>query len=294
MGETGKNIRTRRKQKNGQFAVAFRQLKRNRLAVAGLCVLFLIILLCLNESWLTPYEYDALSMKDRFQPPSWEHPFGTDEFGRDLLTRVLRGGQISLVIGLISVLLGCAMGSILGCSAAYFGGWYEQIVMRICDILMSMPALILAAAVATVLGTGVWKSVMAVSIAQVATFTRLMHSTALSIRGQEYLEAARAWGASRSRQIFKYLLPNCLPTLIVQLTMRFGNCITSVANLSFLGLGVQPPTPEWGSILNAGREFVRSNWEVVTFPGIVFVVTMLSVNLFGDGLRDALDPRLKR
>lgn len=285
--------RTKRKS-NGQFAVALKQFRRNKTAMIGLIILVILIFACLNESWLTPYEFDATDIRNKFAPLSLEHPMGTDQLGRDILTRLLRGGQISLLIGIISILIGAGIGAALGCTAAYFGGVYETVVMRVMDILMSMPALLTAAAIATVLGTGIGKSIVAISLAQVAMQTRMMYSTALSIKNQEYLEAARACGASNLRMVFKYVLPNCLPTLIIQITMRFGNCITQIASLSFLGLGVTPPTPEWGYILNAGKEYIRSYWPIVIFPGLMITIALVCVNLIGDGLRDALDPKMKR
>lgn len=283
-----------RKTANGQFAIAIRQFRRNKLAMIGLIGIFIIVFACLNVSWLTPYDYAKQSIMEKFAPLSWAHPFGTDQFGRDLLTRLLKGGQISLLVGLCAISIGAAAGSVLGCTAAYFGGKYEIVVMRIIDIFMSMPSLLMAASIATVLGTGLWKSVIAIAVAQIASMTRIMHSTALTIAGSDYLEAARALGASKRREIFKHVFPNCLPSMVVQFAMRFGNCVTSVASLSFLGLGVQPPTPEWGSILNAGKQYIRSYPPIVIFPGLILALTLICVNFIGDGLRDALDPRMKR
>lgn len=285
---------TSQKTANSQFTIALRQFRRNKLAIIGIIGICIIVFACLNVSWLTPYEFDKQSVMEKFAPLSWAHPFGTDQYGRDLLTRLLKGGQISLLVGLCAISIGAAVGSILGCSAAYFGGKYEVAVMRIIDIFMSMPSLLMAAAVATVLGTGLWKSVIAIAIAQIASMTRIMHSTALTVAGQDYLEAAHALGASKTREIFKHVFPNCLPSMVVQFAMRFGNCVTSVASLSFLGLGVQPPTPEWGSILNAGKVYIRSYPPIVIFPGLMLALTLICVNFVGDGLRDALDPRMKR
>lgn len=286
--------RKKDKQVHSQFANAFRQFKRNKLAMICIIVFLLIVLACLFADYLTPYEYDKIDIANRFASVSLKHPMGTDQFGRDLLTRLLKGGQVSLLVGIASVALSAALGTVLGCSAAYFGGLYETIVMRIMDIFMSMPALLLATAVATALGTGIWNSIIAIAIASLANITRMMYSTALSVKNQEYLEAAHAYGASRIRCIFKYVIPNCFASLLVMISMRFGTSITQVASLSFLGLGVLPPTPEWGSILNAGKEFIRSYWPIVTFPGLFIAITLVCINFIGDGLRDALDPRLKR
>lgn len=262
--------------------------------MVGLAGFLIIMFACIFAGVLSPYDYAKANPVEKFAQLSWAHPFGTDQFGRDLLTRLLYGGRISLLVGACAIAIGATAGAVLGCSAAYFGGIYETVVMRIIDIFMSLPALLMAASIATVLGTGVWKSVIAIAIAQIASMTRIMHSTALTVAGQDYLEAAHAIGASRAREIFKHVLPNCLPSLVVQICMRFGNCVTSVASLSFLGLGVHPPTPEWGSILNAGKQYIRSYPPIVIFPGLLLALTLICVNFIGDGLRDALDPRMKR
>lgn len=283
-----------KRRSNSQFAIAVRQFKRNKLAMGGLIVLILIALACACESYLTPYEYDAQNIAERFAPLSWAHPLGTDQYGRDLLTRLLRGGQISLLIGLTSVLLGAATGAVLGVIAGYYGGITETIIMRFMDVLLSVPSMLLAAALATALGTGVYKSIIAIAISVIASHCRIVRAAALSVRDQEYMEAARACGASKKRQLFKYVLPNCLPMLIVQMSMRFGSCITAIAGLSFYGLGVQPPTAEWGYILNSGRDYIRQYWPIVVFPGLFIAITLICINLIGDGLRDALDPRLMK
>lgn len=283
-----------KKKGKGQYAIALQQFKRNKLAMVGLAVFLLMVVACIFAEFLTPYDYAKQDLVNRFATPSWEHPLGTDQLGRDLLTRLLKGGQISLLVGLCAALLSAFMGAVLGCTAAYFGGVYETVVMRMMDIFMSMPALLLATAVATALGTGIGNSIIAIAIASLARITRMMYSSALTVKNQEYLEAAVATGASRMRCIFKYVIPNCLAPLIIMTSTRFGTAITQIASLSFLGLGVQPPTPEWGSILNAGRQYVRSYWPIIAFPGMFIAITLICVNFIGDGLRDAFDPRLKR
>lgn len=283
-----------KKQKNGQFAVAVRQFKRNKLAVIGLVILAVTVLVCVFGELISPYNYAKQDLMNAFAKLSWRHPFGTDQFGRDLLARILKGGQISLVIATASVLVAALISMTLGATAAYFGGAYETCVMRFMDMLQSIPALLLAAGISTALGTGLWKSVIALAISRVAHMTRVMYSTSLTAVGEEYLEAARACGASKMRMVFKYIVPNCIAPLIVQITMQLGTCITQIASLSFLGLGVTPPTPEWGSILNEGRAYILQYAPTIVFPGIAIALTLISVNLIGDGLRDALDPKLKR
>ena len=283
-----------KKRSNGQFAVAISQFKRNKLAMIGLTILIVIALACIFQGVISPYDYAEQNITERFAPVSLEHLCGTDQYGRDIFTRILKGGQISLIVAISAVCFAGVVGATLGATAAFFGGAYETVVMRIIDILQSIPGLLLAAGISTALGSGLYNSVIAIGLAQVANLTRIMYSSSLSIKGQEYLEAANSYGASKMRMIFKYVIPNCLAPLIVQMTLRLGICISQIASLSFFGLGVQPPTPEWGSLLSAGKQFIRQYWPIVTFPGIAISLTMISVNLIGDGVRDALDPRMKR
>lgn len=284
----------KKKAGNGQFAIAVRQFRRNKLAMAGLIILMIIALASICQSWIAPYDYAEQNIIDKFADIDLRHLCGTDQYGRDLFSRILKGGQISLVVSFSAVCFAAAVGATLGATAAFFGGIYETIVMRLIDILQSIPALLLAAAISTALGTGISKSIIAIGLAQVANMTRIMYSSSLSIRGQEYFEAAHSYGASKMRMIFKYVIPNCLAPLIVQMTLRLGICISQIASLSFFGLGVQPPTPEWGSLLSAGKQFIRQYWPIVVFPGAAISLTMISVNLIGDGVRDALDPRMKK
>lgn len=283
-----------KKTANSQFVVAIRQFKRNKLAMVGIVIFGLMVLACIFAEHLTPYDYAQQDLPSKLAPISWEHPMGTDNLGRDLLTRLLKGGQISLLVGLCAAVASGLAGAVLGCTAAYFGGIYEVVVMRTMDIFMSVPALLMATAVSTALGPGLANSIIAIAVASLSNITRTMYATALTVKNQEYLEAAHATGASKLRCIFKYVLPNCLASLIVMVTMRFGTAIGQIASLSFLGLGVTPPTPEWGSILNAGREYIRSYAPLIIFPGLFIAITLICINFIGDGLRDAFDPRLKR
>ena len=286
--------KTRKKKTNSQLKIAFRQFRRNRIAVVGFFILLIIVFSCVFAEYLSPHDYAKQNISSRFAPLSWENPAGTDNFGRDLLVRILKGGQISLLVAAGAVVLSSTVAVLLGTTAAYFGKAYEIVVMRFMDILQSIPSLLLAAAVSTAIGTGIYNSIIAIAIGQLSNTTRLMFAATLTIKNQEYLEAARACGSSRGRIIFKHVVANILAPLIVQVTSRLGNGITQIASLSFLGLGVMPPTPEWGSILNAGRQFIRSYWPIVTFPGIAIALTLISISFIGDGIRDAVDPRLKR
>lgn len=279
---------------SGQGAVVFRRLLHNKLAMTSLIVLVIIILSAVFAEYVAPYDYAKQSISERFQFPSWKHLMGTDDFGRDILSRIIYGGRISLYVSTMSVLSSLVVGGVLGATAAYFGGLYDSIVMRCMDVLMAIPAFLLAVSVSAALGTGVTNSIIALSIAGVPGSARIMRATVLGIKDQEFVEAAEANGASNLRIILYHILPNTFAPLLVDSTLRIGAYILQISSLSFIGLGVQPPTPEWGSILAAGRAYIRDFWPIIVFPGIAIMITLVAFNLLGDGLRDAMDPRLKR
>ena len=270
-----------------------RRLCKNKLAVAALILLFIIVLSAIFAEKLTPYNYAKQDAYSILQFPSWQHPFGTDNFGRDLLARVLKGGKTSLLIALASTVAAAVIGSVLGATAGYFKGVYATLVMRLMDVIMGIPPLLLAVVVSTALGTGVVNTIIATTIPSITAFCRIAYSQVMKESNNEYIQAATICGAGNMRKVFVHLLPNCLAPLIIQMTLRLGQGIMIISSLSFIGLGVQPPTPEWGSIISGARQYVRDFWPIVTFPGIVIALTVISVNVFGDGLRDALDPRQK-
>lgn len=280
--------------RHGQWQDTLRRLFRNKLAVVGLVIVFVILFGVIFADFLTPYDYDKQDYGSRFMMPCAEHLFGTDNFGRDLFTRVLYGGRISLLVALLSLVISTVIGVFLGATAGYFGGKYELFVMRLMDIIMAIPGLLLAVAISAGLGTGIFNTALAISIAGIPPSVRMLRATVLQIRDEEYVEAARATGATDMRIIFHHVLPNTIAPLIVDSTLRIGINILQISSLSFVGLGIQPPTPEWGSILSAGRAYIQDFWPLITFPGIAIMLTLLGFNLLGDGLRDALDPRLKR
>ena len=280
--------------RHGQWQDTLRRLLRNKLAVVGLVIVVVIVFGVVFAGLLTSYDYDAQDYGSRFAYPSLQHLFGTDNFGRDLFTRILYGGRISLLVALLSLLISTVLGVFLGATAGYFGGKYELFVMRLMDIIMAIPGLLLAVAISAGLGTGVFNTALAISIAGIPPSVRMLRATVLQIRDEEYVEAARATGATNMRIIFHHVLPNTIAPLIVDSTLRIGINILQISSLSFVGLGIQPPTPEWGSILSAGRAYIQDFWPLITFPGIAIMLTLLGFNLLGDGLRDALDPRLKR
>ena len=279
--------------KRGQFWDIWRRLRRNKLAMLGLIIVLILVLSAVFANFIAPYDYAQQDLTNMKAWPSREHLLGTDDYGRDILSRIIYGGRVSLLVAILSIVFGLVVGGILGISAGYFGGVYDGTVMRIMDIIMAIPGFLLAVCISAALGSGVLNTAIAIGIGCVPGYARLLRALVLSIREQEYVEAARATGASDLRIMFRQIVPNILSPVIVESTLRIGGCILMISSLSFIGLGVQPPTPEWGSMLSAGRALIRSFWPIVTFPGLAIMLTLFGFNLFGDGLRDALDPKLK-
>lgn len=270
--------------------------KRNPLTVIGLFLVAVFLLLAALAPWIAPYPQDvwAVHPEERFSPPSTQHWFGTDELGRDIFSRVIFGTRISLRIGMIVVVLALAIGVPLGLIAGTFGGLLDEILMRVTDMFLSFPPLLLAMAISATLGASLENAMVAIAIAWWPWYARLIRSEALSIRERDYVEAARAAGATWVRLLFRHVLPNSLAPVIVQASMDFGSVILTSASLSFLGLGAQPPTPEWGLMINIGRSYFLTHWWIVTFPGLAILITVLSFNITGDGLREILDPKAER
>ena len=270
-----------------------RRFTRNKLGIIGLCIVVILVAFILLAPFITTYDYAFQDYRNRFAYPSAKHLMGTDNFGRDIFTRLLYGGRISLLISLVSVVLSNFVGITLGSIAGYFGGKIDLAVMRILDILMAIPSLIMAIAISSALGGGTFNTILAVSISGIPYSMRMTRSTILSVKTNEYVEAARATGSRSFRIIIRHILPNSFAPVLVSATLLIGTNIMSISGLSFIGLGVQPPTPEWGSILAAGREFLRDFWPIIVFPSLCIFLTVFGFNLLGDGLRDAIDPRLK-
>lgn len=269
------------------------RLRKNKMAMISLAVLVIIIFSAVFADLIAPYRYDAVDIRNQFAPLSPAHWLGTDNFGRDILSRIIYGGRISLLVSLLAIAISTCVGGALGATAAYFGGRYESVVMRCLDVLMAIPALLLAISISAALGSGVVNSAIALAVAGIPSSARLMRATVLGIKDQDYVEAARATGVKNGRIILHHILPNTFAPILVDCTLRIGANILQISTLSFIGLGVQPPTPEWGSILASGRDYIRDYWPVVVFPGLAIMITLIAFNLLGDGLRDALDPRLK-
>ena len=275
------------------WADVISRLVRNKMAMVGLFILVLITLLCIFAGVVFPQGYDVQDVYNKFQPPSWEHICGTDSLGRDMLVRLLYGGRMSLLVAIVSTAISATIGIILGSFAGFYGGKIDNLIMRFLDIFNSIPNLLMAIAISAALGPGIGNCMLAVGISAVPGFARTVRGPILAVKEQEYVEAARSINASDWRIIFHHVLPNVLSPIIVQVTMNFASSILVAASLSFLGLGVQPPTPEWGAMLSQARQHIRQYPYLVTFPGLAIAAVVLSTNLFGDGLRDALDPRLK-
>lgn len=277
-----------------QWADVWRRLRRNKLAMLGMAIVILLFIITIFADQLAPYGYDENDYTARMVYPCAEHLLGTDNMGRDILSRIIYGGRISLLVSMMGVAISLFIGSILGAIAGYYGGKIETVIMRCVDILMSIPSTLLAVCISAALGSGVWQTALAVSVTGIPSATRMLRANVLAIRNQEYVEATQAAGSRDLRTIFVHIVPNCMAPMIVDTTMRLGGNILMISGLSFIGLGVQPPIPEWGAILNAGRQYIRDFYPLVTFPGVAIVLAMFGFNVFGDGLRDALDPKLKQ
>ncbi len=282
-------------------AETWRRFRKNKLALAGMIVLITLVLIALSTIVIDLVTDNAIynnyvikqNLRLRLQGPSKAHLFGLDEFGRDVLMRMIWAVRYSLFMGTIAIALSTVVGVILGSIAGYYGKVTDNIIMRFMDVLLAIPSMLLATAIVAALGTSLTNVLIAIAISYVPTFARTVRASVLTIKDQEFIEAARAMGASDFRIIFKYILPNSMAPLIVQSTLGVAGAILSIAGLSFLGLGIQPPTPEWGSMLSSARSYIREGWHITVIPGLGIMITILALNVMGDGLRDALDPRLK-
>ena len=282
--------------KRSQWREVWRMLKKNKMALVGLGILVILVLLALFADVIADYDTVVIkqNLANRLKGPSAEHWLGTDEFGRDIFARLVHGARVSLKVGIIAVGISIILGGILGALAGFYGGRIDNIIMRIMDVFLAVPSILLAIAIVSALGPSIINLMVAISISSVPRYARIVRASVLSIRDQEFVEAARAIGANNARIIFRHIIPNSLAPVIVQGTLGVASAILSTAGLSFIGLGIQPPAPEWGSLLSGGRQYLRYAWWVTTFPGVAIMITILSLNLLGDGLRDALDPRLKQ
>ncbi len=283
-----------KKQKQvSEFGASMRRLRKNKTAMIGLGIFLVLLALAILSPIINPYNYAEMNVADRCQGPSLRHFFGTDELGRDIFSRIMYGGRFSLTIGLIATLSSMVAGIVLGAVAGFFGGWVDNLIMRLLDVVQSIPGLLLTICVSAALGTGFDKTILALSVSRIPGMARTLRASVMQTRNEEYVEAAGVIGCSTFRQIVKYVLPNSFAPLLVSATMGIASTILTTASLSYIGLGIQPPTPEWGAMLSAAKKFIRDYPYMLIFPGLFIAITVLSLNMFGDGLRDAMDPKLK-
>lgn len=279
---------------SGLFRDALQRLVRNRGAIAGASVLLVLVVLALSADAVVPYDPTEIIAGDRLRSPELAHPFGTDAFGRDVLIRIIHGSRISLQLGIISVAIGAGLGVTIGLVSGYYSGWTDRIIMRGIDVMLAFPGILLALVIVAILGPDLNNAMIAVGLAAMPHYTRVVRGSVLAARELQYVEAARIVGCRDRVVMFRHILPNVLAPVIVLATLGVASAIIAGAALSFLGLGAKPPTPEWGAMLSEGRAYLRAAPWITTFPGAAIMVTVLAINLLGDGLRDALDPRMRR
>ena len=281
--------------KRSQIKAIWFRFKKNKLAVIGMVLLLFMLLVAIFADFIVDYERNAVeqNIQQRLQKPSKDHIFGTDHLGRDLFARIIHGSRISIFLGLITIGISLASGSVIGATSGYYGGKIDNVLMRIMDVFLAIPAILLAISIVAALGPGLVNILIAMSVSQIPRFARIVRASIMSIMGQEFIEAAKACGTRDRRIIFKHIIPNAIGPIIVQATLSMATTILQISALSFVGLGIEPPTPEWGAMLSDGRIQMRNYPYLVMTPGFAIICAVLALNLIGDGLRDALDPKLK-
>ncbi len=279
---------------NSQTSRSVARFRQSPLSVAGLVIIVAVLIVAAIGPLLVPYPQDAtgaVHIADRFAPPSLDHFFGTDHMGRDVFSRTIIGARVSLLAGLTVILLAVVIGTLLGAIAGFFGGWISDVIMRVTDVFLTIPDLILAMAFVAALGPGLTNVMIAVALVWWPGYCRLVRANVITLRNAQFAEAAESLGSSRLRVLFRHVLPNAIPSILVKASMDIGFAVLTTAALGFIGLGMQPPTPDWGQMISEGRKYLREAWWFSTFPGVAILLTVLATNLLGDGLRDALDPR---
>lgn len=279
--------------KRSQWADVWMRLKRNKAAMIGMFIIFLLFFFAAFADFIAPYGFDEQDLSRALTKPNSQFWFGTDNFGRDIMSRLIYGSRISLQVGFIAVSISMISGGALGAIAGYFGGRLDNFIMRAMDILLAIPSILLAISIVSALGPGLKNVMIAVGISSIPSYARIVRASVITLKDQEFVEAARAVGTNNFRIITKHIIPNSLAPIIVQGTLGVAGAILSAAGLSFIGLGIQPPSPEWGAMLSSGRQYIRDYPHISAFPGLAIMITIFALNLLGDGLRDALDPRLK-
>jgi len=285
----------RKFKKKSQLQMIWRRFCKNKLALAGLIVFTLIVLIAVTAPLYLDYTEDVTrqDIMAQFQTPSSEHLLGTDHFGRDILARLLWGAKYSILVGLGVIAVSLLSGSVLGATAGFFGGVYDQVIMRVLDVFFAIPMTLMAISIVAAFGNSIPNLILAISLGQIPKMSRIIRSSVITLKGQDFIEAAYACGTSKARIIRKHILPNAIGPIIVEGTLTMGKAIILVAGLSFIGMGIQPPTPEWGAMLSEAKNYMLNYPYLMYAPGIAIVITVLSITLIGDGLRDALDPKMK-
>ncbi len=294
INDTGSALKKRKK--ISRSSEIWMRMKSKKSAMIGLIIFSLLILVALSAGFLVDYQDDVVTpnIPERLQGPSMEHPFGTDSIGRDIMSRMIYGARISLGVAFAAVIFQVIVGTLIGAISGFYGGKVDDILMRINDVFASIPNLLLAITIATALGHSIINMIIAIGIAGTPSLVRIVRATVMSVKDQEFVEAGKALGGNDMQIIVSHLIPNCIAPIIVQGTLKIATAILATSSLSFLGIGIKPPTPEWGNMLSGGREFLRNAPYITVIPGLAIVTTILSINLMGDGLRDALDPKLKQ
>lgn len=277
----------------GAWSELARRFFKNKLSVIGTVILLCLIFAAVFASFVAPYPYDQQNLAAAKMGPSMEHLFGTDNYGRDILSRCIYGARVSLQVGVLAIAGAIAIGGFLGAVAAFYGGIVDDAIMRVLDVVYAVPAILLGIAIAATLGAGLKNMMIAIAVGNIPSYARVVRASVLTVKENEYVEASRAIGASDGWIIFKHIIPNALAPIIVQTTLGVAAAILSCSTLSYLGLGIQPPTPEWGSMLSSARQYIRQLPYMSIFPGICIMLTVFSLNVIGDGLRDAIDPKLR-
>lgn len=296
MAKNTKELVSKKYAKRSFGAEIWHRLKKNKGAVVGMVIILLITVIAISAPYVFNYETDVIQqdLVNKLQKPSAEHWFGTDELGRDLFARVLYGSRYSLAVGVVAVLVAIVIGVTLGCVAGFTGGAVSEIIMRVMDIFSSIPSILMAIAIVSAFGANTFNLMLAVGITSTPQFVRITRAAIMTVRSEDYVESSRALGMPNWKIVIFHMLPNCISPILVQATQRIAGAIISAASLSFLGLGVPAPAPEWGAMLSVGRTYIRDYSYLTLFPGLAIMITVLSFNLVGDGLRDAIDPKLKK
>lgn len=285
---------SRANRENTVRSVLTRLFRENRMAAVSFAVIILFILAAIFAPLLTPYSWEEMELIHRLNPPSAAHLFGTDEAGRDIFTRMLYGSRLSLLVGILPSMVSLAIGSLLGVTAGYYGGWLDAVIMRLADIVLAFPSMLLAMVLMYMLGGGLFNVFLTLSLVNWASAARIIRAETLQLKEREFVESARAIGVKSPKIIFRHILPNCVPTIIVLFTLNIPDSILTESSLSFLGLGVQPPAASWGLMVNAGRQFFYTSPWLCLFPGLAVMIIVLAFHFLGDGLRDILDPRRRK